>query len=47
MLCCLPRIQSEGLTYENVFRIVIMGFMDKYDFDIGSSKTLVYALCRT
>lgn len=30
--------QSEGLTYENVFRIVIMGFMDKYDFDIGSVK---------
>jgi hypothetical protein len=38
MLCCLPRIQSEGLTYDNVFRIVIMGFMDKYDFDIGSVK---------
>ena len=38
MLCCLPRMQSEGLTYENVFRIVIMGFMDKYDFDIGSVK---------
>lgn len=38
MLCCLPRIQSGGLTYENVFRIVIMAFMDKYDFDIGSVK---------
>jgi uncharacterized radical SAM superfamily Fe-S cluster-containing enzyme len=38
MLCCLPRIQSEGLTYDNVFRIVIMAFMDKYDFDIGSVK---------
>ena len=38
LLCCLPRIQSEGLTYDNVFRIVIMGFMDKYDFDIGSVK---------
>ena len=38
LLCCLPRIQSEGLTYDNVFRIVIMGFMDKYDFDIGSIK---------
>lgn len=38
MLCCLPRIQSEGLTYDHVFRIVIMGFMDKYDFDIGSVK---------
>ena len=38
LLCCLPRIQSEGLTYDHVFRIVIMGFMDKYDFDIGSVK---------
>ncbi|TXH69643.1 MAG: radical SAM protein [Thiothrix sp.] len=39
LLCCLPRIQSNGgLTYDNVFRIVIMSFMDKYDFDIGSIK---------
>lgn len=38
MLCCLPRVSSEGLSYENVFRIVIMGFMDKYDFDLGSVK---------
>jgi 7,8-dihydro-6-hydroxymethylpterin dimethyltransferase len=38
MLCCLPRIESAGLTYDNVFRIVIMAFMDKYDFDIGSVK---------
>ena len=39
LLCCLPRIQSNGgLTYDNVFRIVIMSFMDKYDFDIASVK---------
>lgn len=39
LLCCLPRIQSNGgLTYDNVFRIVIMSFMDKYDFDLGSIK---------
>jgi hypothetical protein len=38
MLCCLPRVRAEGLTYENVFRIVIMGFMDRYDLDIGSVK---------
>ncbi len=38
MLCCLPRVQAQELTYENVFRIVIMGFMDRYDFDIGSVK---------
>ena len=38
LLCCLPRVQGEGLGYENIFRIVIMGFMDRYDFDIGSIK---------
>ena len=38
LLCCLPRIQSAGLTYENVFRIVIMSFMDRYDFDIAAVK---------
>ena len=39
LLCCLPRIQSKGgLTYEHVFRIVIMSFMDKYDFDLASVK---------
>lgn len=38
LLCCLPRIQSEGLSYDNVFRIVVMGFMDKYDFDLGAVK---------
>lgn len=39
LLCCLPRIQSNGgLTYDNVFRIVIMSFMDKYDFDLASVK---------
>lgn len=39
MLCCLPKIEgSQDLSYENVFRVVIMAFMDKYDFDIGSIK---------
>lgn len=38
LLCCLPKVQSDGLSYENVFRIVIMAFMDKYDFDLGSVK---------
>jgi uncharacterized radical SAM superfamily Fe-S cluster-containing enzyme len=39
MLCCLPKIEgSEELGYNNVFRIVIMAFMDKYDFDLGSIK---------
>jgi uncharacterized radical SAM superfamily Fe-S cluster-containing enzyme len=38
LLCCLPRVQAEGLGYENVFRIVIMSFMDRFDFDLGSVK---------
>ena len=39
MLCCLPKVEgSAELSYQNVFRIVIMAFMDKYDFDIGSIK---------
>lgn len=39
MLCCLPKIQAHtDLGYEHVFRIVIMDFMDKYNFDLGSIK---------
>jgi uncharacterized radical SAM superfamily Fe-S cluster-containing enzyme len=39
MLCCLPKIEgSATLKYDNIFRIVIMSFMDKYDFDLGSIK---------
>jgi len=38
LLCCLPRVDSHTLTYDNVFRIVIMSFMDRYSFDIGSVK---------
>lgn len=38
LLCCLPKIESPELGYDNVFRIVIMEFMDKYNFDLGSIK---------
>jgi len=38
LLCCLPTIDAKEMSYENVFRIVIMSFMDQYDFDIGSIK---------
>lgn len=38
LLCCLPKIEAPELGYDNVFRIVIMSFMDKYDFDIASVK---------
>jgi 7,8-dihydro-6-hydroxymethylpterin dimethyltransferase len=38
LLCCLPQIQVPGLTYENLFRIIIMRFIDAYDFDVRSIK---------
>jgi uncharacterized radical SAM superfamily Fe-S cluster-containing enzyme len=38
LLCCLPNIVAEGLSYNNLFRIIIMNFMDAYDFDIRAIK---------
>ncbi|MFN8242801.1 MAG: radical SAM protein [Ferruginibacter sp.] len=38
LLCCLPQIQAPGLAYENLFRIIIMRFMDAYDFDVRAIK---------
>jgi uncharacterized radical SAM superfamily Fe-S cluster-containing enzyme len=38
LLCCLPNIVAEGLSYNNLFRVIIMNFMDAYDFDIRSIK---------
>ena len=38
LLCCLPQIDAPNLTYADVFRIVIMGFMDAHDFCISAIK---------
>lgn len=38
LLCCLPKIQSSGLKYENLFRVLVMHFMDAYNFDVRSVK---------
>jgi uncharacterized radical SAM superfamily Fe-S cluster-containing enzyme len=38
LLCCLPHIHAPGLTYNNLFRIIIMRFMDAYDFDVRAVK---------
>ena len=38
LMCCLPQIHAPGLTYENLFRIIIMRFIDAYDFDVRSVK---------
>ena len=38
LLCCLPDISAPGLEYDNLFRIIIMNFMDAFDFDIRAIK---------
>jgi len=39
LLCCLPLMSvPEGFTYENIFRIMIVQFMDAYNFDVRSVK---------
>ena len=38
LLCCLPQIATKNLKYENVFRIIIMQFIDAYNFDVRAIK---------
>lgn len=39
LLCCLPRVETpEGLTYRNVFRVLIMQFIDAHAFDLRAVK---------
>ena len=39
LLCCLPMAAApEGMGYENVFRVIIMDFIDAYSFDVRSVK---------
>ncbi len=39
VLCCLPQAQvPETLNYEDTFRVVIVQFMDKYNFCVGGVK---------
>ena len=39
LLCCLPLATVPGgLSYKNLFRVIIMQFMDAYDFDVRSVK---------
>ncbi|HEY9645871.1 MAG TPA: hypothetical protein V6C88_05855, partial [Chroococcidiopsis sp.] len=38
-LCCLPLVPvPAGFSYENIFRIMIVQFMDAYNFDVRSIK---------
>lgn len=38
LLCCLPQISAPNLNYNNLFRIIIMRFIDAYDFDVRAIK---------
>lgn len=44
LLCCLPMIKApEDIVYSNVFRIIIMEFMDAFNFDVrGVKKSCVH-----
>lgn len=38
-LCCLPQVQAPaGLSYENVFRVAVVQFMDRFNFCVGGVK---------
>ena len=39
LLCCLPKVAlPQGIGYENLFRIIIMQFIDAHSFDVRSVK---------
>jgi uncharacterized radical SAM superfamily Fe-S cluster-containing enzyme len=39
LLCCLPVVDApQDITYQNVFRVVIMAFMDAVNFDVRVMK---------
>jgi len=39
LLCCLPNVAVPGnITYNNIFRIIIMQFLDPHNFDVRSVK---------
>lgn len=38
LLCCLPQIKAPNLSYNNLFRVIIMQFIDAYNFDVRAIK---------
>jgi hypothetical protein len=39
LLCCLPFVSvPESLSYDNVFRVIVMQFLDAHNFDVRSVK---------
>jgi hypothetical protein len=40
LLCCLPlvEVKGESIGYDNIFRVLIMQFLDGHNFDVRSVK---------
>src|SRR5205085_7975761 len=39
ILCCLPLVEAPGcIGYDNIFRVIIMQFLDPHNFDVRSVK---------
>jgi len=38
IMCCLPNIDAPNLGYDNLFRVIIMQFIDAYNFDVRAIK---------
>ncbi|MFN7941855.1 MAG: radical SAM protein [Thermoanaerobaculia bacterium] len=38
LLCCLPQVDAPQLAYDNVFRVLILQFLDAHAFDVRSVK---------
>ena len=38
ILCCLPFVEAPNLSYDNLFRIIIMQFIDAHNFDVRAIK---------
>lgn len=38
LLCCLPELEAPNLSYDNVFRVLILQFLDPHGFDVRSVK---------
>ena len=38
IMCCLPEIDAPELGYDNLFRVIIMQFIDAHNFDVRAIK---------
>lgn len=48
LLCCLPKLTHPGdLSYKNIFRIIIMEFLDRHNFDVRSVKRTCVHIAHT